>query len=68
MTSCCKSSNKSMTQRQFEEMIARVPEVPKKEYFNKEEQTRIANLPPLFKQWVYEMVLLTKCAKEGKCG
>lgn len=57
-----------MTQKQFEEMVMRIPDAPKKEYFNKEEQTRIANLPPLFKQWVYEMVLLTKCAKEGKCG
>jgi hypothetical protein len=47
--------------------VDKIPEAPKLDAFNIEEQKRIALLPPLFKQWVYEMLLIIKCLKHNQC-
>jgi hypothetical protein len=67
MTSCSKSLNKTLSQEQFQEVVDKIPEAPKLDAFNIEEQKRIALLPPLFKQWVYEMLLIIKCLKHNQC-
>lgn len=68
MTSCCKQSNRSLSQSQFEEVVNKIPDYPKKNNFTKEEQKRIANIPPLFKDYLFKIIQLTKCAKQNICG
>lgn len=49
-------------------MVNKIPDYPKKNNFTKEEQKRIANLPPLFKDYSFKIIELTKCAKQNICG
>lgn len=71
MTSCSTPFNKQqkhLSQKDFEEIISFIPDVPKRDEFTLEEQKKIAEMPYLLKEWVFQMVMLTKCAKENKCG
>lgn len=72
MTSCSTPLNKQqhlhLSQKDFEEIISFIPDVPKRDEFTLEEQKKIAEMPYLLKEWVFQMVMLTKCAKENKCG
>ena len=71
MTSCSTHLNKQqkhLSQKDFEEIISFIPDVPKRDEFTLEEQKKITEMPYLLKEWVFQMVMLTKCAKENKCG
>lgn len=69
ITSCSRPlSKKHLSSRDFEEIISYIPDAPKRSQFTLEEQEKIAQTPVVFQQWVYEILLLTKCAKENKCG
>jgi len=67
MTSCSKSLNKSLSHEQLQEYIKTIPDYPKLENFDKNDQIKIASLPPIFKEWIYEIVIFTKCLKQNKC-
>ncbi len=67
-TSCSKNSNKrSLSQEQMQEYIKLLPDYPKLENFDKNDQIKIASLPPLFKIWVYETIKINKCLKQNLC-
>jgi len=66
-TSCSKSLNKSLSHEQLQEYIETIPEHPKLENFDKNDQIKIASLPPIFKEWIYEIIIFTKCLKQNKC-
>lgn len=71
MTSCSTPLNKQqkhLSQKDFETIISFIPDVPKRDEFTLEEQKKIVEMPYLLKEWVFQMVMLTKCAKENKCG
>ena len=67
MISCSKNSTRALSQEQFQQVVDKIPDYPKREFFTKEDQIKIASLPPIFKQWVYEMVIFSKCLKQNKC-
>lgn len=68
--SCSERLNKQkhLSQKDFEEIISFIPDLPKREQFTLEEQRKIAQMPKLLEEWVTDMVFLTKCAKENQCG
>jgi hypothetical protein len=68
MTSCCKRwNNKSLTEKQFNELVETIPDYPRLHNFNIEEKKRIASIPPLFKEYNLKIIKITKCLKENKC-
>lgn len=68
MTSCSKSLNKSLSNEQLQEYIDTLPDYPRLENFDKNEQIKIASLPPLFKDWAFETIKILKCLKQNLCN
>ena len=66
-TSCSKSLNKSLSHEQLQQYIDAFPDYPRLANFDKNEQKRIASLPPLFKDWAFETIKILKCLKQNLC-
>lgn len=67
-TSCCKPwNNKSLTEKQYSEFIATIPDYPRLDLFTLEEKKRIASMPPLFKEYNLKIIAWTKCNKNKIC-
>ena len=66
--SCSSNSNKkSLSEQQFQDYVDLFPDYPRLDKFSKEDKIKIASLPPIFKEWVFETLKIVKCLKNNLC-